>query len=67
VGVVEVAPEASVQSDRNRLEFRNPGYSLKAEELLGDPVSVSRNPWIAEVLHETRFAETKGRGISIMR
>ena len=51
----------------NRLEFRNPGYSLKSEELLGNPVSVARNPWIAEVLHETRFAETKGRGISIMR
>jgi ATP-dependent DNA helicase RecG len=51
----------------NRLEFRNPGYSLKSEESLGDPGSQARNPWIAEVLHETRFAETKGRGISIMQ
>ncbi len=47
----------------NRLEIRNPGFSLKSPEHLGEPGSVPRNPAIASVLHETRFAETKGSGI----
>lgn len=51
----------------NRLEIRNPGYSLKNEEHLGEPGSEARNPKIAAVLHETRFAETKGSGIRVMR
>lgn len=51
----------------NRLEIRNPGYSLIAEEQFGEPGSKSRNTKIAEALHETRFAETKGSGIRIMR
>ena len=51
----------------NRLEIRNPGYSLKAEEQLGEPESLTRNPKIAAVLHETRFAETKGSGVRVMR
>jgi ATP-dependent DNA helicase RecG len=51
----------------NRLEIRNPGYSLKNEEHLGEPGSQTRNPEIAEVLHETRFAENKGSGIRVMR
>ena len=51
----------------NRIEFRNPGYSLKAEERLEEPGSESRNPCIAAVLHETKFAETKGSGIRVMR
>lgn len=51
----------------NRLEIRNPGYSLKPEEHLGEPGSLARNPKIAAVLHETRFAETKGSGIRVMR
>jgi len=51
----------------NRIEIRNPGYSLITEEHLGEPGSRSRNPKISEVLHETRFAETKGSGIRIMR
>lgn len=51
----------------NRLEFRNPGYSLKSEEHLGEPGSEPRNPCIAAVLYEMRLAETKGRGFSIMR
>jgi ATP-dependent DNA helicase RecG len=34
---------------------------------LGEPGSQPRNPHIAEVLHETRFAETKGSGIRVMR
>jgi ATP-dependent DNA helicase RecG len=51
----------------NRLEIRNPGYSLKSAEHLGEPGSLTRNPKIAAVLHETRFAETKGSGIRVMR
>ncbi len=51
----------------NRLEVRNPGFSLKSPEHLGDPGSTPRNPKIAAVLHETRFAETKGSGVRVMR
>jgi len=51
----------------NRLEVRNPGYSLKPEEQLGEPGSITRNSTIAAVLHETDFAETKGSGIRTMR
>ncbi|MBL8811505.1 MAG: putative DNA binding domain-containing protein [Planctomycetaceae bacterium] len=51
----------------NRLEVRNPGFSLKAEERLGQPGSETRNPKIAAVLHEVNFAETKGSGIKVMR
>ena len=51
----------------NRLEVRNPGYSLKAGERLGQPGSQTRNPKIAAVLHDVKFAETKGSGIRVMR
>ncbi len=51
----------------NRLEIRNPGFSLKSPEHLEEPGSMPRNPGIAEVLHETRFAETKGSGIRAIR
>lgn len=51
----------------NRVEIRNPGYSLKAEERLGQPGSETRNPKIAAVFHEVKFAETKGSGIRVMR
>lgn len=51
----------------NRLEIRNPGHSLIAEEHLGEPGSKTRNPKIAAVLHETNFAETKGSGVRVMR
>lgn len=51
----------------NRLELRNPGYSLKAPDRLGEPGSEPRNPTIAAVLHELHFAETKGTGIRIMQ
>lgn len=51
----------------NRLELRNPGYSLKAPDRLGEPGSEPRNPTIAAVLHELNFAETKGTGIRIMQ
>lgn len=51
----------------NRLVIKNPGYSLKAEEKFDDPGSISRNPHLAAILHDTRFAENKGSGIRVMR
>lgn len=51
----------------NRLEIRNAGYSLKNEETWNEPRSENRNPKIAATLHETRFAETKGSGMRVMR
>ena len=51
----------------NRVEIVNAGYSLKAEEKLGEVGSQQRNPTIAAALHETGVAETKGSGIRVMR
>lgn len=51
----------------NRIEVRNPGYSLKSPEMFGQPGSQSRNPKIAAVLHELNIAETKGSGIRVMQ
>lgn len=51
----------------NRIEIINPGFSLKPEEMLGEPGSETRNPSIAAVFHETDLAETKGSGIRSMR
>ena len=51
----------------NRLEIRNPGYSLKEGQELGEPGSVHRNPKMAALLLEMGFAETKGTGIKAMQ
>ncbi len=51
----------------NRIEFLNPGYSLKPEDQLGLPGSITRNDKVARVLHDLHIAETKGTGIRIMR
>jgi ATP-dependent DNA helicase RecG len=51
----------------NRIEIRNPGFSLKPADQLGDPGSQSRNQFIAAIFHETNLAETKGSGIRTMR
>jgi len=61
--------QAPVQIIRysNRLEIRNPGFSLKSPDHLGEPGSVPRNPKIAAALYDTRFAETKGSGVRVMR
>jgi len=40
----------------NRLEIRNPGFSLKSPEHLGEPGSMPRNPKIAAALYDTRRA-----------
>ncbi|MEO8410582.1 MAG: ATP-binding protein [Propionivibrio sp.] len=60
---------AAVQIIRysNRLEIRNPGFSLKSPEHLGEPGSLPRNPKLAAALYDTRFAETKGSGVRVMR
>ncbi|MHC2017987.1 ATP-binding protein [Methylobacterium sp. CM6247] len=51
----------------NRIEIKNAGHSLKSQDRLGTPGSAIRNPTIAAIMHETRFAETKGSGIRVMR
>jgi ATP-dependent DNA helicase RecG len=50
----------------NRIEIINPGYSLKAEDQLGDPGSENRNPHLADIFYETNIAENKGSGIRAM-
>lgn len=61
--------QAPVQIIRysNRLEIRNPGFSLKSPDHLGEPGSVPRNPKIAAAMYDAGFAETKGSGIRVMR
>ncbi len=51
----------------NRLEIRNPGHSLVADDDLGKPGSKTRNERLADVLHDCGYAETKGTGIGVMR
>jgi ATP-dependent DNA helicase RecG len=51
----------------NRLEIRNPGYSLIPEEQLGEPGSKTRNPKLAGVLRDVGYAENRGTGIRAMR
>ncbi len=51
----------------NRLEIRNPGYSLKSEDRFGEPGSNQRNPKIAAIFHDLHIAETKGSGIRVMQ
>ncbi|MCL4460661.1 MAG: putative DNA binding domain-containing protein [Nitrospirae bacterium] len=60
--------QAPVQIIRysNRLEIRNPGFSLKSPEHLGEPGSIQRNPKIAAALYDARFSETKGSGVRVM-
>ena len=48
----------------DRIEIKNPGYSLKPVDMLLQPGSELRNPFISSVFHETNLAETKGSGIS---
>ena len=43
----------------NRLVIENPGHSLKAQEQFDKPGSVTRNPNIAAILHETNIRGNK--------
>lgn len=52
---------------RNRLEFNNAGYSLKALDESDGENSVLRNPILARVLYDLQFAETKGTGFQLMQ
>lgn len=63
----EVFQPVQIVRYANRIEIKNPGYSLKSQERFAEPGSAIRNPTIAEILHETRFAETKGSGIRVMQ
>jgi ATP-dependent DNA helicase RecG len=45
----------------NRLEVRNPGFSIKAEERLGEPGSETRNPNLRK-LCDCGLLEKKGQG-----
>ena len=51
----------------NRLEITNSGYSLKNEDLIGQPGSELRNPHLSEIFFETNTAERKGSGMRTMR
>lgn len=51
----------------NRIEIKNPGFSLKPMESFTMPGSELRNPFISSVFHETNLAETKGSGISTVQ
>ena len=49
-----------------RLEITNPGHSLVEIGDGGSITSITRNPTIAAVLHDTNLAENKGSGIRMM-
>lgn len=51
----------------NRIEISNPGYSLVDIESYDRPAPRARNPKIAGIFHEIKYAETKGSGIKTMR
>ncbi len=51
----------------NRIEFRNPGFSLKPHDQLGLPGSMPRNEILTKIFRDINFAETKGTGMSTMR
>ena len=51
----------------NRIEFRNPGSSLKPHEKMGMPGSCPRNNILTKVFRDINYAETKGTGLNSMR
>ena len=62
-----VATTIQIVRFSDRIEVRNPGYSLADDDQFGELGSFPRNPHITGVFREMHLAESKGTGISSVR